>query len=153
MWDNFWELRVNQRLTGWKLFRQKIGELDLEEALQTVNNTWDRVPYVTFYLADDDPASWPDPWTLIAENYYCDLAKALGMLYTLYFSEHADTDMQLEIYYDHRTKERYYLLSVQSGKYILNCWPQQIVNTEQIANKKLKLVYQYSKSDLNLEKY
>lgn len=153
MWVNFWNLRINDRLMRWKDFRQKISAQPLEEAVKEVNTMWSTAPFVTYYLAHDTTAEWPDPWTLIAENYYCDLAKALGMLYTIYFTSHKHVDLELRIYYDYNTKDRYNVLFVDGGKYILNYWPHEIVNKEQIEEKQLQLLYQYSSKDLQLEKY
>lgn len=114
---------------------------------------WSTAPYVTYYLAPDNPQSWPDPWTLLAENYYCDLAKSLGMLYTIYFTSHKATNMELRVYYDYNDKNRYNVLWLEGGKYILNYWPFEIVNKEQIEEKQLHLLYQYSSTDLALDKY
>lgn len=153
MLNSFWNLRSSDRLTEWRDFRREISDKSLEQALTDVCALWSTAPYVTYYLAPDDPLSWPDPWTLLAENYYCDLAKSLGMLYTLYFTGHKTANMSLRIYYDYKDKNRYNVLWVEQGKYILNYWPYEIVNTEQIEEKQLQLLYQYSTNDLALEKY
>jgi hypothetical protein len=42
---------------------------------------------------------------------------------------------------------------LDDGKYILNYWPYEIVNTKQVEEKQLQLLYQYSSTDLQLEKY
>lgn len=153
MWANFWMLRVNDRLTRWKEFRQSIDKLSLEQAVGEVNSMWSTAPFVTYYLPPDRPAEWPDPWELLAENYYCDIAKALGAMYTIYFTGHKNTDMSVEIYYDYNTKVRSNVLNVADGKYILNYYPFEIVNTKQIEEQKLELLYRYSSKDLHLEKY
>lgn len=153
MWTNFWNLRVNDRLTLWKEFRHKIDKLDYTNALSETSTLWSSAPYVTYYLSPDNPHEWPDPWTLLAENYYCDLAKALGIIYTIYFTGHKSEDIELRIYYDYKNKDRYNLSFFSQGKYILNYWPHEIVNTEQIEEKQLQLLYQYTINDLQLEKY
>ena len=148
-----WNLRTNDRLSEWKDFRHKISDLPLAQALTEINQLWSTAPYVTYYLDPSEPNSWPDPWTLLAENYYCDVAKALGILYTIYFSSHKQIDMQLRLYYDYKDKDRYNVVWLDNGKYILNYWPYEIVNTEQVEEKQLQLLYQYSSKDLQLEKY
>lgn len=153
MYTNFWNLRLNDRLAQWKDFRHRASDLPLPKALQEVNALWSTAPYVTYYLPPDRPEEWPDPWTLLAENYYCDIAKALGMLYTIYFTSHKSTNLELRIYYDYKNKDRYNLSFVDQGKYILNYWPHEIVNTKQIEEKQLQLLYRYSSKDLQLEKY
>ena len=152
MWSNFWNLRVNDRLTQWKEFRHKLSNLPLEKAIAEVNAMWSTAPFVTYYLPPDRPEEWPDPWELLAENYYCDIAKALGIIYTIYFTSHK-IDMDLRIYYDYKEKERYNLAYLADGKYILNYWPHEIVNTQQIEEKQLQLLYRYSSIDLQLDKF
>ena len=153
MWQNFWNLRVNDRLTQWKDFRHQLDRLPLESALVELNNMWSTAPIVNYNLDPSDPGSWPDPWTLLAENYYCNIAKSLGMLYTIYFTGHKSVDMDLRIYYDYKDKDRYSVAYIDQGKYILNYWPYEIVNTELVEEKQLQLLYQYSSKDLQLEKY
>lgn len=153
MWVNFWGLRLNERLSQWREFRQKLNKLPLESALLEVNSMWSTAPFVGHYLEPDNSKDWPDPWELLAENYYCDIAKALGIIYTIYFTRHKTTDIELHIYYDYQDKVRVNVVSVAQGKYILNYWPHEIVNTEQLLEKQLKLLYTYTSKDLQLEKY
>lgn len=153
MWANFWNLRVNDRLTHWKDFRHKLSDMPLDLAVYEVNEMWSTAPFVTYYLSPDSTVDWPDPWTLLAENYYCDLAKALGILYTIYFTSHKSDDLELQIYYNFKDKLRSNVVSIDQGKYILNYWPHEIVNTEQIEKEPIKLLYRYTAKDLHLEKY
>jgi hypothetical protein len=151
--NNFWNLRVNDRLAEWKDFRHKLSDLPLSKAIIELNQLWSTAPFVTYYLDPSNPKTWPDPWTLLAENYYCDVAKSLGMLYTIYFTSHKTVNTELRIYYDFKDKNRYNVVWFDGGKYILNYYPFEIVNTKQIEETKLDLLYQYSSKDLQLEKY
>jgi len=153
MWDNFWHLRVNERLTQWRHFRQQLDAMSFQEALQEVNTTWSKAPYIEYYMDESDPSNWPDPWTLLAENQYCDCTKALGMLYTIYFTAHRRDDLELLVYYNYKKNDRYHVVSINNGKHILNYWPQELVNTTQFEEKHMKLLYRYSITDLKLEKY
>jgi hypothetical protein len=153
MWQNFWNLRVNDRLAQWKDFRHELDRLPLQSAVVELNNMWSTAPFVNYNLDPSNPNSWPDPWTLLAENYWCDVAKALGIIYTIYFTHHRNTPMELRVYYDYKDKQRYTVAWLADGKYILNYWPYEIVNTEQVEEKQLHLLYQYSSTDLALEKY
>jgi hypothetical protein len=153
MWSNFWNLRVSDRLTQWKDFRHKLSDLPLSKAIAEVNAMLSTAPFVTYYLAPDRPEEWPDPWALLAENYYCDVAKALGIMYTIYFTSHKSEHMELGIYYDYQAKIRSNVVSVDHGKYILNYWPYEIVNTQLIEEKQLQLLYSYTTKDLQLDKY
>ena len=153
MWQNFWNLRVNDRLTQWKDFRHQLDRLPLESAVVELNNMWSTAPFVNYNLDPSDPKSWPAPWELLAENYWCDVAKALGIAYTIYFSSHKLTPIEIRVYYDYKDKTRHSLVWLDNGKYILNYWPYEIVNTKQIEEKQLQLLYQYSSTDLQLDKY
>jgi hypothetical protein len=80
---------------------------------------------VPYYLHWDDQAQWPDPWQLLSENIYCDLARGLGILYTIALLDRADiTDAQLIL-----TVDAHNLVLVPNTKYILNWEKHSIVNT------------------------
>ena len=153
MYNNFWNLRVNDRLTQWKEFRHRLSDLPIDRAVVQLNELWSTAPYVTYYLGPDAPDTWPDPWTLLAENYYCDVAKALGIIYTIYFTGHRCEDIELHVYYNYEKKVRSNVAYLAQGKYILNYWPHEIVNTKQIQDDQLQLLYRYTAKDLHLEKY
>ena len=153
MWQNFWNLRVNDRLTQWKDFRHQLDRLPLESAVVELNNMWSTAPLVTYNLDPSDPKTWPDPWALLAENYWCDVAKALGIVYTIYFTGHSATPIEIRVYYNYTDKTKHTVVWLDDGKYILNYWPYEIVNTKQVEEKQLQLLYQYSSIDLQLEKY
>ena len=147
------KLQTDERLSRWRDFRKSLDNLPLEQALQSVVDFWSSCPFNPYYLDPDAPDNWPDPWTLIAENYWCDVAKCLGILYTLYFTSHHDVPMEIRVYYDYKDKARYCIAWIDEGKYILNYYPFEIVNTQQIEETKLDLLYKYSSKDLQLEKY
>jgi len=112
---------------------------------------WSTAPFVNHNLSPDDTSNWPDPWTLLAENYWCGIAKALGILYTIYLTSHKEVNLELRVYYDYKEKERYAVAWIDNGKYILNYWPFEIVNTKQV--KDLKLLHRYTKEDLKLDNF
>ncbi len=146
-----WSLGTDDRLLSWRNFRRELDELDLEPALEKCVHLWSYVPFVNRYLRPEWPDQWPDPWNLLAENRYCDLAKALGMLYTMYLTRHADNiDMELRVY--DSTTERYNLVWIDDGKYVLNFHHDEIVNTQHI-QKDLVLAFKYTAGELGIEKY
>lgn len=153
MWSNFWQGSITDRLDQWKSFRGDISKMSFKDALIACNCLWSSAPYVNYYLAADNPSSWPDPWTLLAENYYCDVAKALGIIYTINFTRHKIMPVELRVYYNLEDKTRYNLSWFDQGKYVLNYWPHEIVNTELLQDKPLQLMYQYSSQDLDLDRY
>jgi hypothetical protein len=127
--------------------------LSVEEALLDTAKFWSTVPFTPFYLDNSDPSSWPDPWTLIYENYFCDVAKCLGIVYTVALTEHIkDLEVEIRVYKDSTTNHEYNLAWFAGGKYILNLIDNEIVNKEHI-DKNLKLIRVYSDTDLHLKEY
>ena len=75
------DLVGSDRIAEWKKFRD-----DLETSqtpLQDVAVFWSKAPFVNDFLDCDDTSKWPDPWHLIIDNRYDDLAISLGIAYTL----------------------------------------------------------------------
>ncbi len=150
-----WSLLPNDRLHDWKEFRANIGTVDVHQAIVDTVHLWSYAPFVNYYLPSDDPTQWPDPWTLLYENYYCDLAKALGMLYTLYLSSHYKkniNELEIRVFKDSDTKEIFNTVWVDQGKYILNFSYDTVVN-KTLFDEKLVLVHRYSVDDLKLDLY
>ena len=146
-------LNTSERLSRWKSFRQELGSLSLEESLVKVLHFWQHCPFIPFYLSLDTPEIWPDPWQLIEENYYCDLAKALGIVYTLHLSSHGkQLESEIRVYYDPDTQYTYHIAYFNQGKYVINLVEDEIVNNTHI-NQRLKLKYCYTAKDLKLEQY
>ncbi|MCX7592431.1 MAG: hypothetical protein N2235_01475 [Fischerella sp.] len=148
-----WNLKSAERLNAWREFRNEINQLPLEDALQKTTHLWSYAPYVNYYLSPDKNPEWPDPWTILYENYYCDIAKALGMLYTLQFSIHGkNLDQEIRIYYHQEEKVYYNLVWINQGKYVLNMIFDTVVNKQQL-DKNMILKYAYTSTDLNLDRY
>ena len=144
--------KPEDRLRSWREFRATIESLPLEQALAQTAEFWARAPFVPYNLDPDDLDQWPDPWTLIMENSYCDIAKCLGIVYTITLTGHRkDIEIELRQYEDPKTRYVYNLAWVNQGKYILNLIDGEVVNTKQF-DKTLKLVKQYNK-ELQLENY
>lgn len=138
------------RLRLWQDFRRKISKLSLDEAVREVEHLWSYAPFQKHYLSTDDIQNWPDPWELLFENYYCNLAIALGIVYTMYLSDHRPA-IEIRIYIDSSTKEQYNLVFIEQGKYVLNLEHDTVLNMSDI-NKKLKLTKTISTKDLGLDK-
>ena len=138
------------RLRLWQDFRHRISGLSLDEAVKETGHMWSYAPYQKYYLTLDEPELWPGPWELIFENYYCNLAIALGIVYTLYLSEHKP-EIEIRVYNDPSSMEQYNLVFVEQGKYVINMVHDEIVNKTHI-DSKLKLKQTISIEDLGLEK-
>jgi hypothetical protein len=145
------KLSADERLTHWRDFRKQLDEQSMSQALLTVVEFWRSCPFSPYYLDPDNPKQWPDPWTLVEENWYCDLAKAIGMLYTIKFTKH-DPDVSIRVYQDPVTGYSYNLVWIDQGKYILNLVQDEIVNKEYIETE-WKLKFEYKDAELKLDNY
>jgi hypothetical protein len=145
-----WNLLPSERLRYWHDFRKKISKLTKEDALKETHHLWCYAPFVSHYLTTDHIENWPNPWELINDNYYCDLAKALAMVYTLYLTEHA-IEGTIKIYQEKSTKNNYNLVFVEGGKYVLNYLHDEIINKKQI-NEDLVPIKTITVQDLQLHK-
>jgi hypothetical protein len=147
------KLSVSDRLTYWKKLRQQLDSYDLDSAVRVVNDIWSQCPFIPYYLDADQPQLWPDPWQLVTENYYCDIAKSLGILYTLHLTKHKDQlTPELRVYFNPATRYYYHIAYLCDGKYVLNLIEGMVVNKEHI-NQELQLRYRYTAADLKLEQY
>lgn len=148
-----WKLPMKDRLDRWKRLRLDINEIDSNKAFAQVSEFWSTAPFTPYYLDADNPETWPDPWTLIAENYYCDLAKALGIVYTIHLSSHgANHNIGIKVFLDEKTKGQYNLVWIDDGKYVLNFAESEIVNRTQLPVE-FKLLAEFSSQDLKLNNY
>lgn len=120
-----WPDRYDDRLSQWYRLRQDNQTNDLETALLAINDWWQRAPIVNHYLHWDDLSTWPDPWDLLADNHFCNLAKALGIVYTLHMINRDDITA-VEITDNGDSEDN--LVLVNEGKYILNWAPGQLLN-------------------------
>jgi hypothetical protein len=131
MWLNTFE----QRLAAWASLRDQVQLLDTDTTLARINSWWFSVPWRPYYLHWDDQPNWPDPWQLLSDNHYCDLARALGILYTITLLNREDLgDATLVL-----TETGDNLVLVSKSKYILNWDRDTIVNTNQAISIKKQL--------------
>jgi hypothetical protein len=117
MWPDTFE----SRLLDWNDLRSSCARQDTPIRYSLINDWWFRAPMVNRYLHWDDWRDWPTPWELLNDNIYCDLARALGMLYTIIMIDPQDHIELARCDQDN-------LVRVQQGKYILNWCPGDIVN-------------------------
>jgi hypothetical protein len=144
-------LSAEDRLRSWREFRANIDSLPIKEALDQTAEYWSRAPFVPYNLDINHPESWPNPWTLICENVYCDIAKCLGIVYTLCLTHHFDdSQIEIRIYKDLVTGYQYNLVWIEQGKYILNMIDSQVVNIKQL-DKNFKLIKNISTKELQVE--
>jgi hypothetical protein len=112
-----WPVLFEERLSSWVHLRQHAPTQDIESMLHDINLWWGRCPTVNRYLHWDDKSN----------NNFCNLAKALGIVYTILMVEHPDVK-QIQI----AQTDEDNLVLINHGKYILNWTPREVVNIESI---------------------
>jgi hypothetical protein len=122
---NVFILDYETRLRAWATLREKIPQLPIDQKCVEIDNFWQRVPLMTHYLHTDYINDWPDPWQLISDNLYCYYGRALGMIYTLILSDTKNIELVEAI--DDNSNE-VVLVLVDDAKYVLNYWPDTVVN-------------------------
>jgi hypothetical protein len=122
-----WSQTFDARLASWTFLREQCQDLPVESALARINDWWFRAPWQPYYLHWDDQLTWPDPWQLLSDNVYCELARGLGILYTITLLDRADMAPAHLVL----TDAGHNLVLVTKEKYILNWNATSIVNTIQ----------------------
>ena len=124
---NVFQLSYEIRLSKWQRLRESLTCADTYTRCVEIDKWWQAAPVAAHYLHIKDVKSWPGPWELLSDNEYCDVAKALGMCYTLYLMGVKDVEM-VEAR-DHQGND-VILVLVNNAKYVLNYWPDTVVNNK-----------------------
>jgi hypothetical protein len=144
MW---FEQPQDDRILSWREWRNSLENLSKQDAVQSVAETWARVPTVLHYLSPDQINEWPNPWQLITDNVYCDLSIALGIYYSLALIESPKIDdLTLQIYKGPNGWIN--LSSIDQGKYVLNYNHGRVVNMSCVEKDQIELIFSYSEIDL-----
>lgn len=122
---NIFQLNYETRLRSWYELRQSLENSDIKTKCVNIDKFWQHAPLVNHYLHPHDIDNWPNPWELIAENNYCPIARGLGMVYTLFSLGVTDVDFCLSL---DDNKEDVAIVLVDSAKYIMNYWPEMVLN-------------------------
>jgi len=122
---NVFILDYPTRLKAWSDLRTNLQNLSLEAKCVEVDKFWQSVPIQTYYLHTDYIKDWPTPWELISDNVYCNYARATGMIYTLLLT--GTKNLELVEAKDDNSNE-VILVLVDDAKYVLNYWPNMVVN-------------------------
>ena len=147
------QLKTEDRLRSWREFRYSINNLNLEQALRRTVELWARAPFTPYNLDINTPENWPDPWQLVEENVYCDIAKSLGIMYTIMLTDHrSELTAEFRCYQDDETRYEYNLSWFNDGKYITNLVDNEIINIKQF-NESLKLLHVYSTDEIKIKNY
>lgn len=128
-----WAGTFDERLIRWHDLRQSAAAAPIESCLLIINQWWFQSPWRPYYLHWDDQAQWPNPWQLLDDNVYCDLARCLGIVYTLLMVE-STKSLLIEIAETNAGN----LVLVDQGKYILNWDADQILNISSVKINKAR---------------
>lgn len=145
-------MNAPDRLSGWKRLRNSMNGMSITDALDKCSDFWNTAPFTPFYLDYQNVEKWPNPWELLTENCYCDIARALGIIYTIHLCEHGKQfDIKLRVYIDNVGTGYYYnLVWINDGQYILNLFDETI-SKDDINN--MTLLTEFSKCDLRLDDF
>lgn len=122
---NIFQSTYEARLQDWFQLRTSVINLPIEQQCITIDEWWQHAPLVTHHLHPHDVDNWPDPWELLSENTYCEVARALGMCYTLMLLDITDVEMVLAT---NNIGEDVVLVLADNAKYILNYWPNTVIS-------------------------
>ena len=120
---NVFQSSYNERLLSWRQLRESTLHLPITDACVEIDRWWQQAPIVTRHLHPTDSNNWPDPWTLLSENIYCNLTKAVGMCYTLLLNGISDIEIVLAA--DEQCED-HYLVLVNNRQIIMNYWPDTV---------------------------
>ena len=142
MWFNG---RTEDRILEWRKFRKSL--ITWPSDLDTVAKTWAKAP-IRNYLTQDHPEQWPQPWDLISDNCYCDIAVALGMFYTLYHSSYPNKETLRMVGYKLRSEHKEFnLVLCEEEKYVRNYELGGVVNIPDVSQLGT-VTYNYTAADL-----
>lgn len=116
----------DHRLRDWKNLRLIIRGENLESACVHTDKWWQQAPLINHHLHPLDSESWPDPWTILSENTYCTLTRAVGICYTLLMSDFTSIEL---VQASDRECTDHNLVIVGSAKYVLNYYPNSVLST------------------------
>lgn len=122
---NIFQSSYDVRLKNWYQLRQSLEHTDLKTKCIEIDRWWQKTPLVNHYLHFDFIKDWPNPWELIHDNNYCNIARGLGMVYTLLMLGTTDVVFLEALDYNN---ENVVLISVENAKYLMNYWPDTVVN-------------------------
>ena len=122
---NVFLLDYYTRLRAWHTLKENLKDADLSTICIEVDKFWQKAPITPHYLHPADVVDWPTPWELINDNNYCIYGRALGMVYTLMLLGIKSIDIA-EAKDDN--SEDVVLVLVDSAKYVMNYWPDSVLN-------------------------
>lgn len=118
---NVFQLNFDTRLQSWYQLRTTLENLDKKSKCIEIDAWWQKAPMVNHYLHTMDLSQWPNPWDLLVDNTYCNVARALGICYTLVLA--GITDISMVEATDSGCED---LVLVIADGLVLNYWPNTV---------------------------
>jgi hypothetical protein len=122
---NVFQLNYEARLSDWYDLRVRLEDSSLEEKCVEIDKWWQKAPLVTHHLHILDSENWPDPWQLLVENTYDEVARALGMCYTLLLL--GEDNVEIAEATDD-TGNDVVIVLVDNAKYVMNYYPNMVLS-------------------------
>ena len=122
---NVFQLNYETRLSDWYDLRVRLEDSSLEEKCVDIDKWWQKAPLVNHHLHILDSENWPDPWQLLVENTYDEVARALGICYTLLLLDVENVEICDAT---DNTGNDVVIVLVDNAKYILNYWPDTVLS-------------------------
>ena len=123
---NVFQQPYEVRLQTWYDLRNQIDPLDTQRKCIEIDKWWQQAPLVNHYLHPADIRNWPSPWELLVENNYCQIARGLGMCYTLLLTGTFNLDFLLG---KDDNDEDVAIITVEGAKYMLNYYPDSVISS------------------------
>lgn len=124
---NVFQSEYDVRLKEWKSLRLQIRGESLETVCVHVDSWWQRAPLINHHFHWSESDRWPDPWTILSENIYCTLTRAVGICYTLLMSDIIDVHLVQATDCQGNDCD---LVVVGKKQYILNYWPDTVLDNK-----------------------
>lgn len=122
---NPFQMSYLERLSSWRDLREEVKHKSIDQQCIIIDKWWQQAPLISHNLHWNDTKLWPDPWTLLSDNIYCTLTRAVGMIYTLFMND--VNDVQL-VHASDSSCEEHYLVIVDNAKNTMNYWPNTVIS-------------------------
>ena len=122
---NVFQLNYEARLSDWYDLRVRLEDSTLEEKCVEIDKWWQKAPLISHHLHILDSENWPDPWQLLVEKTYDEVARALGMCYTLLLL--GEVEIKLAEATD-KMGDDVVIVLVDNAKYVMNYYPNTVLS-------------------------
>lgn len=129
-----------ERLVIWKKFREQLEDSDTP--IQDCIDFFKDAPLVNIQADAYDRSTWPDPWQMIEENFYCDFVKILAICYTLQLTDRFSySNFEIHITQDQKRSEINYLIILD--EWIIDCAMNTVIDKSKLS-KDIKITKVHS---------